>query len=110
MIFSRNTASGHRTLANQIQYKFENPNNPHGTFFYVGLYEDREIVGLAMFGYYPRRRVVVFDHLTVSADRRKHGAYYGFSSLLKECIEENCPDFTYIAVEITTDPARADDE
>lgn len=72
LIFSRNTSTGHRTLTNQILFKFANPNNPHGTFFYVGLYEDGDLVGMAMFGYYPRRRVVVFDHLTIAADRRKH--------------------------------------
>jgi hypothetical protein len=110
LLFSRNTSPAHRTQSNQIQYKFDHPDNPYGTFFYVGLYESGEIVGFAMFGYYPRRRVVVFDHLTIAAERRKHGAYYDFASLLKECIEENCPDFAYVVAEITIDPAFADDD
>jgi hypothetical protein len=110
MIFVKNTSSAHRTQANQIQAKFANPNNQLGTFYYLGLYQDDEIVGFAMFGYYPRRRVIVFDHLTIDQSHRKHRAFYVFASLIQECIEERCPEFDFIVSEIMTDDAFADDD
>src|SRR5205807_2380986 len=71
MIFVKNTSPAHRTQTSQIQSKFANPNNQFGTFYYLGLYQDDQIVGFAMFGYYPRRRVIVFDHLTIDKAHRK---------------------------------------
>jgi hypothetical protein len=110
MVFVRNTSSAHRTQANHIQYKFAHPNNPHGAFYYLGLYQDDQIVGFAMFGYYPRRRVIVFDHLTIDKPYRKHRAFYVFATLIQECIEERCPDYDFVVSEIATDPAFADDD
>src|SRR5262249_10350177 len=109
-IFVRNTSPAHRTQANQIQYKFAYPDPDHGRFYYLGLYESGRIVGFAMFGYYPRRRVVVFDHLTIDSVYRKHGAFYTFASLIQECIEEHCPDYDFVVSEIAMDNAFVDDD
>lgn len=110
MVFARNMSPVLRTQTNQIQFKFEHANNPNGTFYFVGLYQNAAVVGFAMFGYYPRRRVVAIDHMAIEANFRKHGSFYVFSALLQQCIEERCPGYDYVVAEIATDNEFADDE
>lgn len=110
MVFARNMSPVLRTQTNQILFKFEHPNNPSGTFYFVGLYQNAAVVGFAMFGYYPRRRVVAIDHVAIEANFRKHGSFYVFSALLQQFIEERCPGYDYVVAEIATDNEFADDE
>lgn len=110
MVFARNTSHLLRTQANQIQYKFSNPNNPHGDFYFVGLYQDGEVVGFVMFGFYPRYRVVVVDHMAIDKAYRKHGSFYVYASLLQQCIEEKCPGYDFVVAEIAADQEFAEDE
>src|ERR1700733_3051923 len=110
MVFARNTSPLLRTHTNQIQFKFEHQNNPPGTFFFVGLYQDGRIVGFAMFGYYPRRRVIAIDHMAIDEEFRKHGSFYVFAALLQHFVEEQCPDYDFVVAEIATDPEFANDE
>lgn len=110
MVFARTTSPLLRTHTNQIQTKFDRPNNPHGTFFFVGLYQDHHIVGFAMFGYYPRCRVVAIDHVAIEEGYRKHGSFYVFASLLQRCIEERCPNYDFAVAEIAVDREFEKDE
>ena len=110
LVFVRNTSSAHRTQARQIQQKFDRPNNPHGTFYYAGFYEEDKVIGFAMFGYYPRRRILIFDHMTIDARHRKHRSFYIFAALLQDCVEELCPDYDFAVAEIGTDPVFTQDE
>ena len=110
MVFARNMSPVLRTQTNQILFKFEHPNNPHGRFYFVGLYQNGALVGFAMFGYYPRRRVVAIDHVAIEAEFRKHGSFYVFSALLQQCIEERCPGYDYVVAEIATDNEFGHDE
>ena len=108
-VYVRNTTQSLRTLTAQIQAKFERPDNPHGELCYASLREGRQVVGFAMFGYYPARRLIVFDHLAIDTAHRKHGSFFVFASLLQECIEERFPDYDYVVAEIATDPEFAGD-
>src|ERR1700733_819147 len=110
MVFARNTSPLLRTHTNQIQFKFANQNNPYGTFFFVGLYQDRRIVGFAMFGYYPRRRIIAIDHMAIDEEFRKHGSFYVFSALLQRFVEERCPDYDFVVAEIAIDTEFSSDE
>jgi hypothetical protein len=111
MIFVRNTSHILRTQTNQIMYKFDHPeNNPKCTMYYIGLRQDDEIVGFCMLGYFPRRRLVLVDHLVIDAEHRKHGAFYVFASLVRSFIEQHCPDFDYVVAEVATDREFAEDE
>jgi hypothetical protein len=87
-----------------------NPNNPYGIVYFVGFYQNDEVIGFCMFGYYTRRRVIVIDHMAIDAVHRKHRAFYVFAALLQEFIEERCPDFDFILAEIATDPAYPQDD
>lgn len=108
-VHSRNTSASLRTQSAQIQAKYEKPNNGYGEMYYVSLREGGDVVGFAMFGYYRRTRTVIIDHIAIDVAHRQHGSFFVFASLLQGCIEERCPDYDHVVVEIATDPEFARD-
>jgi hypothetical protein len=109
-IFIKNTAQGIRTQSRQIQYKFENPNNPHGELYYLALCLDSAVVGFAMLGYFHQRRVVVLDHMAIDEPFRKNGSFYVFASLIRQFIEERFPEYDFAVAEIAIDTDFASDD
>jgi hypothetical protein len=109
-IFIKNTAQGIRTQSRQIQFKFENPNNPHGQLYYLALCLDGAVVGFAMLGYFHQRRVVVLDHMAIDAPFRKNGSFYVFASLIRQFIEDQFPEYDFAVAEIAIDADFAADD
>ncbi len=108
-VYVRTTSPGIRTQSAQIQWRFDNPENRFGEMVYLSLMKGRETVGFAMFGYYPGPRLVIIDHIAIDPAHRHHGSFYVFASLMQQCIEERCPDYDLVAVEVGIDAEFAGD-
>jgi hypothetical protein len=99
-IFVRNTSSLLRTKTNQIRTKIASPNTTEGQFHFAALYRNGVVIGFAMFGYYPRTRLVVVDHLVIDGEHRGAAAFYVFAQLLQDAIHGLGVEVDFVAVEL----------
>jgi hypothetical protein len=99
-VFVRNTSPLLRTKTNQIRAKIAAPETPEGKFFFTALYRSGDVIGFAMFGYYPRGRLIVVDHLVVDAEHRGAAAFYVFAQLLQDLIATLEVEVDFTAVEL----------
>jgi hypothetical protein len=99
-IFIRNTPPMLRTKTNQIRTKISAPVTSEGEFYFAALYRGDAVIGFAMFGYYPRTRLIVFDHMVIEKEQRGSSAFYIFAQLLNDAIENLDIEVDFIAVEI----------
>src|SRR4030081_563930 len=74
-IFINNTSALLRTKANQIRQKVANPTTPEGTFYFAALCRSKAVIGFAMFGYYPKSKLVVVDHMVIDGEQRGAAAF-----------------------------------
>jgi len=99
-IYTRNTSPLLRTRTNQIRWKLQRPKTPEGTFYFVAFYRGSAVIGFAMFGYYPRTRLVAIDHLVVEPGQRGAGAFYVFAQLLSDLISNLGLEVDFAVVEV----------
>lgn len=99
-IFVRNTSPLLRTKTNQIRAKIASPETPEGRFYFAALYRGELVIGFVMFGYYPRNRLVVVDHLVIDSDHRGDAAFYVFAQLLQDVIQGLNLEVDFTAVEL----------
>jgi hypothetical protein len=89
-IFVQNTSPLLRTKTNQIRAKIAAPVTPEGHFYFAALYRSSEVIGFAMFGYYPRSRLIAIDHMAIDHLHRGAAAFYVFAQLLQDTIQLTC--------------------
>lgn len=99
-VYSRNLSPLLRTHTNQIRAKIRRPKTPQGTFYFVALYRGLTVIGFAMFGYYPRLRVLVMDHMVIDAAQRGASAFHVFSHLLLDLIDNIGLEVDFGVVEV----------
>ncbi len=99
-IFARNTSPLLRTHSNQIRQKIRNPNNPNGSFYFVAFYRGDVVIGFAMFGYYPRTRLLAIDHMAIAEGQRGSSAFYVFAQLLSDLTENLGLEVDFALVEV----------
>jgi hypothetical protein len=99
-IFTRNTSPLLRTQANQIRQKIRKPNNPHGTFYFLAFYRGDVVIGFAMFGHYPRTRLVAIDHMAIAEGQRGSAAFYVFAQLIRDLTENLGLEVDFAIVEV----------
>jgi Uncharacterized alpha/beta hydrolase domain (DUF2235) len=101
-IFEHNTPPRLRTDLRQIRSKILSPSTEKGTFHFAALYRREELIGFAMFGYYPRFKLVVIDHMVIEQRQRGDAAFFAFTALLFETMATLAVD--YVAIEVEFEP------
>jgi hypothetical protein len=99
-IFINNTSALLRTKTNQIRQKIDNPVTPEGTFYFATLSRSKIVIGFAMFGYYPKSKLVVVDHMVIDSEQRGAAAFFIFSQLLHDAIQNLSLEIDFTAVEL----------
>lgn len=99
-IFIKNTSALLRTKTNQIRQKIANPITPEGTFYFAALCRSKTIIGFAMFGYYPKSKLVVVDHMVIDSEQRGAAAFFIFAQLLHDAIQSLNLEIDFTAVEL----------
>jgi hypothetical protein len=99
-IFIKNTSALLRTKTNQIRQKIANPITAEGTFYFAALCRSKSIIGFAMFGYYPKSKLVVVDHMVIDSDQRGAAAFFIFVQLLHDTIQGLNLEIDFTAVEL----------
>jgi hypothetical protein len=99
-IFIRNTSALLRTKTNQIRQKIANPVTADGTFYFAALCRSKTIIGFAMFGYYPKSKLVVVDHMVIDNEQRGAAAFFIFVQLLHDTIQSLNLEIDFTAVEL----------
>jgi hypothetical protein len=99
-VFVRNTSPLLRTKTNQIRAKITSPETPEGRFYFAAFYRSDVVIGFAMFGYYPRGRLVVVDHMVIDGEHRGGAAFYVFAQLLQDAIYGLNIEVDFTAVEL----------
>jgi hypothetical protein len=103
-ILVHNTPPRLRTDPDQIREKIASPNTSEGYFYFAALYRDKELIGFAMLGYYPRCRLVVVDHMVIDSDQRGDAAFFIFTELISKAMADRHVDYIAIEVELETAP------
>jgi hypothetical protein len=99
-VFINNTSALLRTKTNQIRQKVANPTTPEGTFYFAALCRSKTIIGFAMFGYYPKSKLVVVDHMVIDGEQRGAAAFFIFVQLLHDAIQGLNLEIDFTAVEL----------
>lgn len=99
-LFVKNTLPFLRTKTNQIRTKIRSPKTPEGSFYFAAFYRGDTVIGFAMFGHYPRARLVVVDHMVIERAQRGHAAFYIFVQLLQDVIQSLALDVDFTAAEV----------
>ncbi len=97
-ILERSTPPNLRTNTEQIRRKIASPHTQEGDFYFAVLYRGTTLIGFAMFGYYPRCKLVVIDHIAIKENEREQSAFYVFVGYLIDEMQNLVVD--YIAVEV----------
>lgn len=99
-IYVANTSPLLRTKTNQIRHKIAAPTTLEGTFYFAALSRSKNVIGFAMFGYYPKSKLLVVDHLVIDREQRGNAAFFIFAQLMLDTIQTLNLEIDFTAVEL----------
>jgi len=89
----------HRTDTSQLLYYIKNPLSGR-RIIYFGLCYEGQPAGFAVLMCYPAQAVGIFDFIVLAPNRRGEGAYFAFTNLIVEYLEEERIVCNYLVAEV----------
>lgn len=101
-VYVRHFSPRHRTDTNQLIHYMRDPLSGR-RIIYFGLCFGGAPCGFCALMYYPDQKIGVFDFMVIAPQRRGHGAFFVFSELISEYLEQANILFDYLAAEVLLD-------
>jgi hypothetical protein len=98
-VYVQNVAAAHRTKTNELVEFLEKPDEGRVVVYFGLSYYDKPC-GFATLMVYPDSYVGVVDHLTISQTSRGFGAFFAFSDLISEYLDDNRIALNYLVAEV----------
>jgi hypothetical protein len=99
-IYLQNFAPAHRTKTNELVEFLENPDEGR-MVVYFGLSYHGKPCGFATLMFYPAFSLGVVDHMAITQTARGYGAFFSFSDLISDYLDNKRVALNYLLTEVT---------